>query len=144
MSYWEERRSSVHSTRLFEQANRPEAQELLEDMRDKQGAQDRDLKEIREKADQNLEINKRLLARMADGRLNPIEDIQFSGWNLPQRNPNFTGRQDLLDQIEQTLNKGHRGALTQAVGAGLGGVGKSQLALEYAYRHYDNQPNVVD
>jgi tetratricopeptide (TPR) repeat protein len=56
-------------------------------------------------------------------------------WNVPhRRNPNFTGRADLLEAIEKALASGQRAALTQVM-AGLGGVGKTQLAVEYAYRH---------
>jgi tetratricopeptide (TPR) repeat protein len=53
--------------------------------------------------------------------------------NLAPRNPNFTGRAELLDALTQSL----AAAGTVAVVAihGLGGVGKSQLALEYCYRH---------
>ena len=56
-------------------------------------------------------------------------------WNIShRRNPNFTGRADLLEAIEKALASGQRAALTQVI-AGLGGVGKTQLAVEYAYRH---------
>jgi tetratricopeptide (TPR) repeat protein len=56
-------------------------------------------------------------------------------WNLPHlRNPNFTGREDLLTRLRQALTSGQPAALTQAI-HGLGGVGKTQLAVEYAYRH---------
>jgi hypothetical protein len=50
------------------------------------------------------------------------------------RNPNFTGREDLLTQLRTALTSGQPAALTQAL-AGLGGVGKTQLATEYAYRY---------
>ncbi len=50
------------------------------------------------------------------------------------RNPNFTGRSHLLTSLRESLTKGGPTALTQAV-HGLGGVGKTQLALEYAYLH---------
>ena len=58
--------------------------------------------------------------------------------NLPfGRNPNFTGRVDLLDQLHHNLTAGETtigaAAITQVI-AGLGGVGKTQLALEYCYR----------
>lgn len=58
-------------------------------------------------------------------------------WNIPtRRNPNFVGRQELLTHLRKVLTTGgHVAALTQAV-TGLGGVGKTQLALEYCYRNY--------
>jgi tetratricopeptide (TPR) repeat protein len=56
-------------------------------------------------------------------------------WNVPHlRNPNFTGRESLLAQLRTALTSGQPAALTQAI-SGLGGVGKTQLAVEYAYRH---------
>ncbi|MDP3183567.1 MAG: 5'-methylthioadenosine/S-adenosylhomocysteine nucleosidase, partial [Desulfobaccales bacterium] len=56
-------------------------------------------------------------------------------WNIPHRqNPNFTGRQELLDDLHRALTSGRPAALTQAI-HGLGGVGKTGLAVEYAYRH---------
>ncbi len=57
-------------------------------------------------------------------------------FRLPhQRNPNFTGRDDLLRDLRATLAGGESAALTQAAIHGLGGVGKSQLAIEYVYRY---------
>ena len=65
-------------------------------------------------------------------------------WTVPYaRNPHFTGRDDLLEHLMQQLAPpapGHstairRVALTQAqVIKGLGGIGKTQTAVEYAYR----------
>jgi len=56
--------------------------------------------------------------------------------NLPARNPHFTGREDLLGQLHQQLRPGRGAAVVQARAVhGLGGVGKTQLALEYAHRH---------
>jgi|GEM_PF-2495268 len=61
--------------------------------------------------------------------------FQVPIWNLPHpRNPNFTGRNDILVELEKNLERGDISALTQAI-SGLGGVGKTQLAVEYAYRH---------
>ncbi|MGV9246720.1 FxSxx-COOH system tetratricopeptide repeat protein [Streptomyces sp. NPDC003710] len=53
-------------------------------------------------------------------------------WNVPDRNPHFTGRQAQLAQVRDGLLSGRR-AVVQAL-QGLGGIGKSQIALEYAHR----------
>ncbi|HWQ20416.1 MAG TPA: FxSxx-COOH system tetratricopeptide repeat protein [Methanotrichaceae archaeon] len=55
--------------------------------------------------------------------------------NFPYaRNLSFTGRESLLRNLRTALTTGRNVVLTQAV-TGLGGMGKTQLALEYAYRH---------
>ncbi|MET8407584.1 FxSxx-COOH system tetratricopeptide repeat protein [Streptomyces sp. NPDC005195] len=55
--------------------------------------------------------------------------------NIPPRNPNFTGRVDLLEQLSERLRReGTTTVLPEAI-HGMGGVGKTQLAIEYAYRH---------
>ncbi|CAL2069312.1 MULTISPECIES: FxSxx-COOH system tetratricopeptide repeat protein [Streptomyces] len=54
--------------------------------------------------------------------------------NLPPRNPNFTGRDELLELLDQRLREGTTTVLPEAI-HGMGGVGKTQLAIEYAYRH---------
>ncbi len=51
-----------------------------------------------------------------------------------KRNPYFTGRSSQLNKLHTLLMTGKQVALTQAI-TGLGGIGKTQLALEYAYRH---------
>ncbi|GAC1348489.1 MAG: FxSxx-COOH system tetratricopeptide repeat protein [Ktedonobacteraceae bacterium] len=58
-------------------------------------------------------------------------------WNVPQRrNPFFTGREDVLMRLHETLAAGRTAALLQAQAiSGLGGIGKTQIALEYAYRY---------
>ncbi|WP_141713813.1 FxSxx-COOH system tetratricopeptide repeat protein [Streptomyces sp. AVP053U2] len=54
--------------------------------------------------------------------------------NIPPRNPNFTGRVDLLERLSERLREGTTTVLPEAI-HGMGGVGKTQLAVEYAYRH---------
>src|SRR5262249_47077174 len=54
-------------------------------------------------------------------------------WNLPPRNPGFIARGGELEQIRVNLAAGPV-ATVQAV-RGMGGVGKTQAAIEYAYRN---------
>ncbi|MDQ2718002.1 MAG: NB-ARC domain-containing protein, partial [Chloroflexota bacterium] len=60
-------------------------------------------------------------------------------WNVPyQRNPFFTGREEVLRQIQEVLHKNTAVAVTQTHAlCGLGGIGKTQTVLEYAYRYRD-------
>ncbi|MGN9836644.1 FxSxx-COOH system tetratricopeptide repeat protein [Nonomuraea sp. H19] len=58
-------------------------------------------------------------------------------WNVPARNAMFTGRSDLLDLLDKKLQSGKTAVLPEAL-HGLGGVGKSQIAIEYCYRHQED------
>jgi tetratricopeptide (TPR) repeat protein len=61
------------------------------------------------------------------GTLPPTCNITY------RRNTDFTGRVQLLDSLRTALASGRPAALTQVM-TGLGGVGKTQTAVEYAYR----------
>jgi len=57
--------------------------------------------------------------------------------NLPfGRNHHFTGRDKVFESISKAFESGNEISLTQAV-TGMGGLGKTQTALEYAYRYAD-------
>ncbi len=56
---------------------------------------------------------------------------------LPPRNPYFTGRNELLDSLRGSLD-GKITVLLPHPLHGLGGEGKSQLAVEYAHRFMDD------
>ena len=59
-------------------------------------------------------------------------------WNVPyRRNLFFTGREDVLAHLYTVLRSSKAAALTQAI-SGLGGIGKTQIAVEYAYRYRDH------
>jgi tetratricopeptide (TPR) repeat protein len=51
---------------------------------------------------------------------------------VPARDPDFVGRQDLLDAVADDLAANGR-----AVVLGVGGLGKTQVATEYVYRNMD-------
>ncbi|MGW7689955.1 FxSxx-COOH system tetratricopeptide repeat protein [Streptomyces asiaticus] len=55
--------------------------------------------------------------------------------NVPPRNNNFTGRQTLLDTLHERLKSEGTAAVLPEALHGLGGVGKSQIALEYVHQH---------
>ena len=61
-------------------------------------------------------------------------------WLVPDatRTRYFTGRADLLARVRGQLHERHRAALS-----GLGGIGKTQTAMEYAARHRAEYPNGV-
>lgn len=53
-----------------------------------------------------------------------------------ERNPYFVGRDDLLNTLGMKLREGKVGQLDARIALyGCGGVGKTQIALEYSYRH---------
>jgi hypothetical protein len=58
-------------------------------------------------------------------------------WNMPhQRNPYFLGREELLAELHAAFSSGRAEERRQAV-YGRGGVGKTQIGIEYAYRYAD-------
>lgn len=78
-------------------------------------------------------------------KLEPLEPkerkqdfLAASVTNLPfERNPFFTGREKLLTDLHTAFGKKTTTAQTQAI-SGLGGLGKSQVAIEFAYRYRDD------
>jgi tetratricopeptide (TPR) repeat protein len=54
--------------------------------------------------------------------------------SIPQRNPNFTGRAELLRELKERLEGGMTAVLPEAL-HGMGGVGKTQVVVEYVYRN---------
>ncbi|AJT64423.1 FxSxx-COOH system tetratricopeptide repeat protein [Streptomyces chattanoogensis] len=67
-------------------------------------------------------------------------------WNIPRRNNRFTGRDDVLEELHDKLAGSGPGAAppleTRIALYGTSGVGKSQIAQEYAHR-FGNDYDVV-
>jgi tetratricopeptide (TPR) repeat protein/DNA-binding XRE family transcriptional regulator len=65
-------------------------------------------------------------------------------WHVPyHRNPFFTGREKVLQSLHRKLIPGVTTALTQSQSiSGLGGIGKTQVALEFAY-HFRQEYRAV-
>jgi tetratricopeptide (TPR) repeat protein len=103
------------------------------------------------------EARKLLLAGVKQERAKPTEKPKFPSevqhevvsqkprfpgmlppfWNVTiERNTFFTGRESVLDELHQALQSSNATAINQPQAlSGLGGVGKTQTAVEYAYRY---------
>jgi tetratricopeptide (TPR) repeat protein len=86
--------------------------------------------------------NPDMLGRLAERSLRELaanrpgsRERMLQVWNIPARNPGFTGRDGLLAAVRERLVAGDT-AVVQAF-QGMGGVGKTQLAIEYAHRFAD-------
>jgi hypothetical protein len=62
------------------------------------------------------------------------EEVPPVWGSIPPPNPNFTGRVDLLAQLGERLGAGTTAVLPATL-HGMGGIGKTQMATEYIYRH---------
>lgn len=56
-------------------------------------------------------------------------------WNVPHANASFTGREDFLAALHEALTGG--GSMGQVI-SGLGGIGKTQAAIQYAHRYRED------
>lgn len=82
----------------------------------------------------------------------PVEDAPEAAtlaipcyWHVPYaRNPFFTGRDSVLQQLHLTLHRERAATLSQSYAlSGLGGIGKTQTAIEYAYRYANDYTAVL-
>jgi tetratricopeptide (TPR) repeat protein len=64
-------------------------------------------------------------------------------WFVPHRqNPFFTGREEVVAELRRRLTGTGKTVLAQAI-SGLGGIGKTQTAVEYAFRFRDEYQAVL-
>lgn len=75
-----------------------------------------------------------LMLSVASTKRRPNKLPQVWG-DVPPRNPNFTGRDALLQQLHTQLRGSRETAVLPQALHGMGGVGKSQVAIEYVHRH---------
>lgn len=73
-----------------------------------------------------------------------IEHWPAEYWHVPYKhNPYFIGREEILQSLRQRLVSGAKAtALTQFI-SGLGGVGKTQVAIEFAHRYGEHYEAVL-
>lgn len=70
-------------------------------------------------------------------RSNTFQDETMCTNNLPEQNRFFSGRVEVLQNIDSLFNKEKKDAVSicQTI-SGLGGIGKTQLAIQYAYNYH--------
>jgi tetratricopeptide (TPR) repeat protein len=91
------------------------------------------------------EAERRLLARLALTPASPPQELPYAPgsrypsdpvevWGeVPRRNRQFTGRDELLNRLQQRLTDAAQGASVCTL-VGMSGIGKTQIAAEYAHR----------
>jgi tetratricopeptide (TPR) repeat protein len=94
------------------------------------------------------DIAKGIRSVVQHGKLPPavtLPPMLPSVWNIPfSRNPFFTGRDELLSHLSMALKTGQATELSQPQTiSGLGGIGKTQIAVEFAYRHRHEYQTVL-
>jgi tetratricopeptide (TPR) repeat protein len=96
--------------------------------------------EWRHRDEAYTEIVKSIRGFVYDQRVPPMRGLLL---NLPfHRNHLFTGREEILHSLHTSLETSKETALIQAI-SGLGGIGKTQTAIEYAYRYQDCYTHII-
>ncbi|MCB2231722.1 tetratricopeptide repeat protein [bacterium] len=78
------------------------------------------------------------LERSISHRLTRLKRIVNAPGNLPAHNPRFVGRETEMERLHRAAGLGQYGILTAV--QGVGGLGKTALAIQYAYAYADFYP----
>lgn len=78
------------------------------------------------------------LNRSLVDRLSRLRRIADAPGNLPAHNPRFVGREVEMERLHKAVGLGQFGLLTAV--QGIGGMGKTALAIQYAYAYADFYP----
>ena len=69
-------------------------------------------------------------------RLQPVSSSHEIPQNIPRGVPEFKGRESDLESLHQKLQREKRSSIVAIFG--MGGIGKTELALQYASKYYQN------
>ena len=78
------------------------------------------------------------LEKSISERLTRLIRISNAPGNLPAHNPRFVGREHEMERLHKAAGLGRYGILTAV--QGVGGMGKTALAIQYAYAYADFYP----
>jgi Tfp pilus assembly protein PilF len=86
------------------------------------------------------DVRRRLddLAHSLHTRLSRLRRLREAPGNLPAHNPRFVGRETEMQRLHEAAGLGRFGVLTAV--QGMGGVGKTALAIQYAHAYGDFYP----
>jgi tetratricopeptide (TPR) repeat protein len=77
----------------------------------------------------------KLIRQLSTANAHPQEDPPLLSTIPYRHNPFFTARTGVLQAIYATFAAPHNGSTTLQILSGLGGVGKTQIAIEYVHRY---------